>query len=1451
MKLETELVNIIDKKLDFFKNVIQKTIIHVHKNKTLDILALTDVCLCLDKLIEINKKINISSLHDDNINNDALINNLQLINNQLSSLFKNYGTESFEDFITICFGNNHKIINNNDESLKFDLLKKYFHPISYSVYNITSNESKNKKSDKSNKKKKEMFIEHKIDNFSCTDIMANFKQFNIKVYGINVYIYDSNSNKGIMVNGILDDIIIDFLNNKLITQKIEGIKSNINENNDFHQDSYDRFLSSLSLKDYLINECDADFYNIFAGYISNNNVMKNKSISQNIKDFIVNDMYTKRYTLIQLLINSKYYENQYLAYLLYDLLSNDSNDNVDTQEQIIIFDSFPNAIKQYFKHAMKKTIQYTNDLSNFDINKVPLEQQICLMKVNDAVKEKAMMKLKEVKAKSEDSGSKARQYLDGLLKIPFNIYKREPVLNLMETIKTNFIGIYTKYNINEILPEIKIKDNVTSIEIIKDVKNIKTFIKMSYNLEKIIDYLLIGDKNILIDKIIIINELLQNNHLNELVIKYHGKKKKELQKEIDTFTNFLKLIQKNNQNIKLIEDIYNYFNNFISPDINIQNIKHDINVIDDGFNKINNYMCHVKSTMDQSVYGHDKAKKQIQRIIGQWINGKQDGYCFGFEGPPGVGKCFAKNTPIMLSNGEIKMVQDIKINNKLMGDDSTERNILSLGNGKEKMYKIEQKKGDDYIVNESHILSLKMCKSNNNEKEVTVLNKNYLKNDIIDICIKDYIKLPKYIKDCFKGYKIGLKFEEKPVDLEPYALGCWLANRSVYDFTIRNKDENIVKYFESFTKKYNLTVKKGTVKKGTVKKGTVQNNINYFFSLTNHDGTLKEVIDDKKTQLHDVDIFSNKLKEYNLLNNKHIPNQYKCNSRNIRLQLLAGFIDTNGYYNKKNNSLQISQKDKILTEDILWLIRSLGFVGTIHKNLKFIINKGEKHFEKYYRITITGNGMHNIPVLLERKKPKENNKSRDYLNNEIKVIPLEEGEYFGFEIDGNSRFLLGDFTVAHNTSLAKNGLADCLKDADGENRPFAMIQMGGDSNGSTLHGHNYTYVGSTWGSIVQILIDKGCMNPIIFIDEIDKISKTEHGKEIVGILTHLLDPAQNDCFQDKYFSGIDIDLSKALFILSYNDVDAIDKVLLDRIHRIKFSNLSLEDKLIISKNHMLPEIYKKIGLEDIIFFSDEVLKFIIDEYTCESGVRKLKEIFFEIIGEINLDILKQTKEYDIPIKITIEDIKNNYFKDKREVFTRKVSDISHVGFVNGMYATTIGSGGTLPIHAMFYPCDKFLDLKLTGLQQEVMRESMYVSLTVAWNLTSLKKQSELRAKYDSKNKCGINIHTGDGSVSKDGPSGGCAISCAIYSLLNNITIKHEFGITGEIQMSGDITAIGGLSNKIIGSIKSNVKSFIFPKENQKDFDEFLEKYKDKNILNGISFFPVSHINEVLEIIMNK
>ena len=904
----------------------------------------------------------------------------------------------------------------------------------------------------------------------------------MKVHGIKVYIHSISSKKTLLIYGILDDTITEFLYNKFITIKINDIRNNIPNEIDFQKNAFDKFILSLTLKDLLINSNTSDFYNKFVGIISQSNLIKQKQISQAVKEFISDDTYTKRNILITLLIRSSNYENQYLAYLLYDLLSNESNGNVDTQEQTILFDSFPWYIKNSFKQAMKKTIQYTNDLSNFDINKIPLEQQICLLKASDSVKEKAMMKLKEVKAKSEDSGSKARQYLDGLLKIPFGIYKREPILNMMEIIKNNFKDIHKKYNIDKLFPEIPSKEKYTSIEIINFLKKIQgqTGIyskkEKKEKIEKINQYLIKGDKKKLITNIKELDNILKK--YNKPLTKYSHLNKDGLEEYI---LNIIINVEKEEQEnyTKILDDIINKFNLFENMSPLSNEIKTDIDKINTNLTKITDYMFSVKTTLDKAVYGHEKAKKQIEKIIGQWINGEQDGYCFGFEGAPGLGK----------------------------------------------------------------------------------------------------------------------------------------------------------------------------------------------------------------------------------------------------------------------------------------------------------------------------------------------------------------------------------------TSLVKRGLSNCLKDDKGISRPFAMIQMGGDSNGSTLHGHNYTYVGSTWGNIVQILIDKKCMNPIIFIDEVDKISRTEHGKEIVGILTHLLDSTQNDCFQDKYFTGIDLDLSKALFILSYNDVEAIDKILLDRIHRIKFNNLSLEDKLTISNTHILPEIYKKTGLEETIYFNDDVLKFIIDEYTCEPGVRKLKEILFDIVGEINLDILKNNdKVYNLPIEISKEDIKNKYLMDKKVVKVYKIHNESKVGVINALWANQMSQGGVLPIQASFIPSNKFLDLILTGSMGEVMKESISVSLTNAWNLTSQDRQKYIIEKFNdvkNNNVCGIHIHCPDISTKKDGPSATTAFTILIYSLLNNVKIKNYFGITGETHFGLFLTEIGGLQEKLIYSIKSGIKEFIFPKENENDFNKIMEKYKDNKIIDGIKFHSVERVEDVLDLILEK
>ena len=318
----------------------------------------------------------------------------------------------------------------------------------------------------------------------------------------------------------------------------------------------------------------------------------------------------------------------------------------------------------------------------------------------------------------------------------------------------------------------------------------------------------------------------------------------------------------------------------------------------------------------------------------------------------------------------------------------------------------------------------------------------------------------------------------------------------------------------------------------------------------------------------------------------------------------------------------------------------------------------------------------------------------------------------------------------------------------------------------------------------------------------------------------------------------------------------IDKILLDRIHRIKFGNLTLDEKIHISKNYILPEISKKFGLEGMINIDDSVFKFIIEEYTNEPGIRKYKEIMFEIIGEINLDILNKNiaDELQLPIKITIEDIRNKYFKDKNEINHKKIHSSSEVGVINALWANSIGQGGVLPLQVKFFPSNCFLELKLTGSLGDVMKESVKVSLTTAWNMTSPDVQNELIKKYnDVKNNqvCGIHIHCPDCATPKDGPSATTAFTIIIYSIFNNIKIKNYIGITGETSFDYCLTEIGGLEQKIVGGIKAGITEFIYPSENEKDFKKFLDKYKDKDDVIGIKFNAVNNIYEAIDIILDK
>jgi len=363
---------------------------------------------------------------------------------------------------------------------------------------------------------------------------------------------------------------------------------------------------------------------------------------------------------------------------------------------------------------------------------------------------------------------------------------------------------------------------------------------------------------------------------------------------------------------------------------------------------------------------------------------------------------------------------------------------------------------------------------------------------------------------------------------------------------------------------------------------------------------------------------------------------------------------------------------------------------------------------------------------------------------------------------------------------------------------------------------------------------------------LDKVSKTENGKEIIGILTHLTDSSQNSSFHDKYFSGVDIDLSKALIIFSYNDYNLLDPILADRIHRVKFKKLSKSEKINIVNNYLLPELLKTVGIKSCnIIFSKKILEFIIESYTHEPGVRKLKEKIFELIREINLRYLTYgSNEIKFPFEITKEIIEE-MFEGKPKYSVKMITSEPRIGLVNGLYATNSGMGGITTIEAFKTPNEGKLNLELTGQQGDVMKESMKVSKTVAWNIIPTHIKKEIYKEMKDYGNFGIHLHCPEGSTPKDGPSAGGAITLCIISLLTKIPVNNEIAMTGEIDLNGSIHKIGGLESKIDGAKNAGVKLILYPKQNQEDIE--LIKKNNYILLENIKIQPINNIWEILDI----
>ena len=373
---------------------------------------------------------------------------------------------------------------------------------------------------------------------------------------------------------------------------------------------------------------------------------------------------------------------------------------------------------------------------------------------------------------------------------------------------------------------------------------------------------------------------------------------------------------------------------------------------------------------------------------------------------PAMGKCLGLGTKIVMFDGTLKNVEDIKVGDKLMGDDSSPRNVLSLARGREKMFWVRQNKGIDYRVNESHILSLKRSRNEGKHKHGNILN----------IEVRDYNKKSKKFHSNYKGYKVAIDFKKQDLNIDPYFLGLWLGDGTNSNVRITTMDSEVIEYLSKYAQKLNLQL---SVHKQKDKTPT--------YSITSGQRGISNFKDNS---------LQKKLRDLGVLNNKHIPHAYIQNNEKNRLKLLAGLLDSDGYYDKKFNVYEIVQKNERLAREIKFLADSLGF-RVSYKIKKAKIKKINYECD-VYRLRIVGN-LDKIPTKIKRKQARALKAKREVKHTGIKVEYDKVDDYYGFTIDGNNLFLLEDMTVTHNTSFILNTVNSLI--TQGKGVAFFSLEM--------------------------------------------------------------------------------------------------------------------------------------------------------------------------------------------------------------------------------------------------------------------------------------------------------------------------------------------------------------------------------------------------------------------------
>lgn len=411
--------------------------------------------------------------------------------------------------------------------------------------------------------------------------------------------------------------------------------------------------------------------------------------------------------------------------------------------------------------------------------------------------------------------------------------------------------------------------------------------------------------------------------------------------------------------------------------------------------------------------------------------------------------------------------------------------------------------------------------------------------------------------------------------------------------------------------------------------------------------------------------------------------------------------------------------------------------------------------------------------------------------------------------------------------VGKTSLGKSVAEAMG--RKYERVSLGGVHDEAEIRGHRRTYIGAMPGRVIKAMKDAGCTNPVLLLDEVDKLGR-DHKGDPSSALLEVLDPEQNITFHDNYLD-IDYDLSKVLFIATANTLSTIDAPLLDRMEVIQLSGYLMEEKIEIAKNHLIPKVLKENGITDNISFkiSDETLTAIIENYTAESGVRQLEKTLGSLLRK---QILATLSGEDFPNPIKPEDLQGllglpRYNKDKYE-------GNEFPGVVTGLAWTQVG--GEIMLAEASLSSGKGEKLSITGNLGDVMKESATIALQ--W-VKSHASQLGIDTEMFEKNN--LHIHFPEGAIPKDGPSAGITIATAIASAFTSRIVRPKIAMTGEITLRGRVLPVGGIKEKILAAKRAGIETIVLCEDNRRDVEDIPSDY-----LKGLNFKYVTTVNEVVD-----